>query len=317
MKKMLFLSAACLLFNSAFAGQADAADGRYVRKQPELKTDFFVPANAINNSPEKLPPFYSEPTPQNEVHQATIMEVTTTDDEPEKIAPEQEKLPQENIPPKAKELPELLNENADRNLSEGPSYKQEYAAYQRDLAAIAQTGEAPKNPALEEDLAKMNSEERIPVSPEGTLNASEVQRLNPMAYAAAATGNANVKILDAVETVRKNPFETEEDDTAEITTSGEIPAVNPVSETIAQDEAAPMDEKTAAYFQGMNPFREDTGELTAKPDLPENQPEPVKQEELAEEKHEPEVQQQEPEPKRGPSLSLKRHSRSPHPNVIR
>ena len=310
MNKILFLAAAGILCGS-YVRQAEAADERYVRKQPEMKTGFFVPSDVTKPAAEKLPPFYPEPAPKTEVHQATILEVTTSDPEAETSTPAAEKTAPENTKPK--ELPELLNENAALNHSDGPGYKQEYASYQRDLAVIAQTGEAPHNPGLDQDLAKMNSEERIQVNPDGTLRSSSTQRINPMAYAAApeAEGN-NIKVLDAVEVVRDNPFEVSaEEETSEVSEQGENKAVNPFEEKESQEAAPALDPQTAAYFQGMNPFRED--EIK-----PGAEPEPLatrsaEDDKPAEKNDEPEIRREESTP----SLSLRRHSRSLQSNVIR
>jgi len=42
-----------------------------------------------------------------------------------------------------------------------PEYKKEYDAYMQDLEVIAQTGRAPRNIKLEDDLAKMSSDAKI------------------------------------------------------------------------------------------------------------------------------------------------------------
>lgn len=309
MKKMLFLTAAATLF---FAGQSTAEDGRYIRKQPAMKTDFFVPSQAINTEPEKLPPFYSEQAPQPAVQQAKIMEIASPDDDiPARSLPADE----EASGAERRELPDYLNENAAQSQTEGPEYKQEYAAYQRDLATIAKTGKPSPNPALEMDLAKMNSEERLSVSSDGTMSAAPADRINPMAY--AAQPDNKVEILEAVETVRENPFEVPEtEDSSTVSGQGESPALEPglAPETPEIQHMAP---ETAAHFQGMNPFREDIEppkERISKEEKEET-PQPSTKEILPDENEE-KIEQQHPKPT--PYVSkIKRRNRRPVVNAVR
>lgn len=308
MKKMLFFTAAALLF----AGQGAAEDGRYIRKQPTMKTDFFVPSQAINTEPEKLPPFYSEQAPQTDVQQAEIMEVATPDDNTPAHS-----LPADNevSRPEAQELPNYLNENRAQNQTQGPEYKQEYAAYQRDLAAIAKTGKPLPNPALEKDLAKMNSEERLRVSSDGSVSGAPADRINPMAY--ASQPDNKVEILDAVETVRENPFDIPEaEDSISVSGQGGSQAIEPILESETSG-IRPMAPETAAHFQGMNPFREDSAPAKEHISQPEEeeQPQPSAKEELPDENEE-KIDQQYPKPE--PYVSkIKQRNRRPSLNAVR
>ena len=69
-----------------------------------------------------------------------------------------------------------------------PEYQKEFDAYLKDLDIISQTGNAPKNPALEADLAKMNSEEKI--------------LLTAIANTKVKTVQNNAEIMHSVEVIR-------------------------------------------------------------------------------------------------------------------
>lgn len=74
-----------------------------------------------------------------------------------------------------------------------PEYKKEFDAYVADLNIIAQTGKAPRNPDLEADLAKMNSNERI------LLTAS---RNKSSDKAVLMAQDQNAQIVNSVEIIR-------------------------------------------------------------------------------------------------------------------
>ncbi len=305
MKKMLFLTVAALLF----AGQSAAEDGRYIRKQPTIKTDFFVPSQAINTEPEKLPPFYNEQAPQTDVQQAEIIAVSTPNDDTEIHPASTGDMP---LQKHSKELPNYLNETAVQSQKQGPEYKQEYAAYQRDLATIAQTGKPSPNPALEKDLAKMNSEERLRVSSDGSVSGAPADRINPMAY--ATSPDSNIKILEAVEITRENPFEVpESEDSITVSDQGESRAIEPILESEVS-ETRSMSPETAAHFQGMNPFRNDTAPTETQ--ITEEQevlPPPTEEEPEADEEK---IESQHPAP--APYISkIKLRHRRPTSNAVR
>ena len=74
-----------------------------------------------------------------------------------------------------------------------PEYKKEFDAYLSDLAIIAQTGKAPKNIILEEDLAKMSSNERIQLT---------VPKKKPLDDSMMFAQNQDAQIVNSVEIIR-------------------------------------------------------------------------------------------------------------------
>lgn len=114
--------------------RASAAQ-EYQRKQ--VMPEFFIPQQALPK-PEKLPPIkFSTLAPQDDgVKKVSIQEQTP--------AP---KAQQAATPPEALEVM--------------PQYKQKYDEYIEDLEYIGDTGEYPNNQGLQNDLAKMNSDEKF------------------------------------------------------------------------------------------------------------------------------------------------------------
>jgi len=72
-----------------------------------------------------------------------------------------------------------------------PEYKKEYDAYMQDLEVIAQTGRAPRNIKLEDDLAKMSSDAKILLT--APLN-SQIPHIN--------LAENDVEIINSVEIIR-------------------------------------------------------------------------------------------------------------------
>lgn len=72
-----------------------------------------------------------------------------------------------------------------------PEYKKEYDAYMQDLEVIAQTGRAPRNIKLEDDLAKMSSDAKILLT--APLDA-QVSHIN--------LAENNAEIINSVEIIR-------------------------------------------------------------------------------------------------------------------
>lgn len=108
-----------------------------VAQQYQRKTvmpEFFIPQQALPK-PEKLPPIkFSTLAPNDNA----IKKVSTK---------EQKSNRQSAIPAET--------------LAEMPQYKQKYDEYIEDLDYIAETGEYPSNQGLQNDLAKMNSDEKL------------------------------------------------------------------------------------------------------------------------------------------------------------
>ncbi len=110
------------------------SDGRYQRKN--LQPDFFVPQGVIQQQ-EKLPPIrYDNASSSTE----TISHISSHDEHSADVSTTTIEF---------------------KGLSNTPEYKQNYDTYINNIKNIAQTGQAPDDPRLEEDLAKMNSNERF------------------------------------------------------------------------------------------------------------------------------------------------------------
>ena len=87
-----------------------------------------------------------------------------------------------------------------------PDYQKEYDAYLQDLLFIEQKGYAPKNSVLDDDLAKMNSEERIrlthPASHSFYKNSSNQLKLAENDTDKEQAQKSNAEVVDRVEIIR-------------------------------------------------------------------------------------------------------------------
>ncbi|MGN0914697.1 MAG: hypothetical protein ACI4OW_07390 [Alphaproteobacteria bacterium] len=141
---------------------AVAQEGRYVRKK--LMPNFFIPQSELERR-EVLPPFYYEepkPTPKPKAVQ-------------QQPQPEQEEMIEVSSPqietttvtslPKPFNIDEAIHSQYQKynnqDLARTPEYQQKYNDYIRDLKFIAETGNYPENQTLNNDLAMMNSNDRI------------------------------------------------------------------------------------------------------------------------------------------------------------
>lgn len=152
MKKIIFILSGITILGLSYA--AIAQPGQYVRKQ--LKPDFFIPQGEMEKK-EVLPPFYYEqPKPKAIVNKDVV---------PQEVSETEEAIPEvaESVLPKAMSKPidsEYLN-YSDKELENTPEYQQKYDDYIKDLQKIATTGQYPENKTLNDELAKMNSNERM------------------------------------------------------------------------------------------------------------------------------------------------------------
>ncbi len=114
--------------------ETTASDFSYVRKQ---KTpDFFIPESALQQQ-ERLP------TPK----------YYKGEDETVKVVRHQ---------PEVKVFAANKKEEAfEETTTEEPVYQHKYDEYTNDLKKMSRTGKIPENKALQKDLNKMNSEDRV------------------------------------------------------------------------------------------------------------------------------------------------------------
>lgn len=153
MKKIIFVLSGITILGLSYA--AIAQPGQYVRKQ--IKPDFFIPQGEMEKK-EVLPPFYYEkPQPKavrkkdDAVQEVSEVEEIATSEVTEVLVPKKINKPIDS---------EYINYN-DKELESTPEYQQKYDDYIRDLQKIAKTGQYPENRTLNDELAKMNSNERV------------------------------------------------------------------------------------------------------------------------------------------------------------
>lgn len=126
----------------------NVAAAKYVRKQPE--PNFFIPESA-RQQPEKLP------LPKYTAGQEESVKMV----EPEKPAPRRGV-----ISPEASQIVDTVTKPVEEIPSDEdlPDFQHKFDNYSRDLEQISRNGQIPANPALEEDLNQMNSDQRIVVN---------------------------------------------------------------------------------------------------------------------------------------------------------
>jgi len=314
MNGRIFCGLLGLLVSTSFPADAQNP-GRYVRK-PLPAPNFFVPEKALSHQ-EKLPPF-NLPR-QKQATDAAVAEEPIGETPHEAISFKSADNNTEESAEAIKEFNPSLDVSlpeeplADSDDAATPKYKQEYDTYIKDLKVIEETGQAPKNPELEEDLKKLDSEDRLEVDEEGRIINSfqQSQLINPMAYGREYPSASNTQILEQVEINRspepipaavpsseeepQNPFATgkplPEQPTENAPVVPQPPKTTAPKETMSQEET--ISPETAAYFGGTNPFYdgevityeteeeeeapEDISETPATPEEP-TMPEPTFQE---------------------------------------
>ena len=124
-----------------------------------------------------------------------------------------------------------------------PEYQKEFDAYLRDLDAISQTGKALKNPSLEADLAKMNSDEKILLTAP-SKNESKVQ----FAQNKAEIMNS-VEAIRVPEEFRQEYADVYKEENQTISAQSLVDVQREVHKKISLDNSAL---KVAAHI---NPFR--------------------------------------------------------------
>lgn len=275
MNKLIFSGILGILISGSLNASAQHP-GRYVRK-PVSAPEFFIPSKEIEHQ-EKLPPFnVPEPVSSPAPAKASIEQIKY--DEPE-FKPEEPSQPaatsEEEFNPNLEITPIEGELQKNESSQATPKYKQEYAAYVQDLKAIAETGEAPHNQELDNDLAKMNNDRRLEVDTDGRIinPFQQSQLINPMALAQNTVPHAETettKILDSVEIIRRPPQAFVEDEPQAVEADHkDNPFANteerqPAAETESRPVIAPATPEAAAHFGGLNPFVDDTPEA---PDYP-------------------------------------------------
>lgn len=295
MKKFVLLTALSVGLGLNFGSWAVAQE-RFVRK-PLPQPDFFVPKKDVEYQ-EKLPPFnLPEPKP-----------VVDNTPEPINFQPVQK----QNIPQQELEFNPNLDVNLETppdlpNDEETPKYKQEYNAYLEDLNTIAQTGQAPKNIDLENDLSALSNDARLDVNDNGIISpqTNKQELINPMAFAQvlptqqALSVTSDAEIIDSVEVInlpeslkKKKKTQIENDSSAYSNpfaqaenlnnfTEENLPEENFISENSPSQPISPIPEVAAHFRGGSNPFAPQSTNTSPEPhsgSLAENTPEPTLEE---------------------------------------
>lgn len=141
---------------------AVAQEGRYVRKK--LTPNFFIPQSELERR-EVLPPFYyEEPKPAPKLKAVQQQPQPEQEEMIEVSSPQIETTTVTSLP-KPFNIDEAIHSQYQKynnqDLARTPEYQQKYNDYIRDLKFIAETGNYPENQTLNNDLAMMNSNDRI------------------------------------------------------------------------------------------------------------------------------------------------------------
>ena len=163
-KKKTYRLSLLILTMAVLAG-SDTATAQYVRKK--VVPNYFIPAQELAPKQEKLPPIkyqYGEgetittrsydnmPTTKTIADKNIVPQTSTTD-----LPLTTDNSSETNEP----SLSEVTLDLPDSSSKEVPDYQQKYQEYLRDIKKVAAGKKMPHNPQLEQDLSKMNSDERI------------------------------------------------------------------------------------------------------------------------------------------------------------
>lgn len=144
---------------------SNPAAAQYVRKK--VLPNYFIPAQEIQPKQEKLPPIKYQYGEDETIATRSYDDMPTT-----KTIAVGKIIPQ----PSAADVPlttdtsndiseptssEVTLDLPDSSSKEVPDYQQKYQEYLRDIKKVAAGKKMPNNPQLQQDLAKMNSDERI------------------------------------------------------------------------------------------------------------------------------------------------------------
>lgn len=140
---------------------AVAQEGRYVRKK--LTPNFFIPQSELERR-EVLPPFYYE-EPKPAPKPKAVQQQPQPEEEMIEVSSPQIETTTVTSLPKPFNIDEAIHSQYQKynnqDLARTPEYQQKYNDYIRDLKFIAETGNYPENQTLNNDLAMMNSNDRI------------------------------------------------------------------------------------------------------------------------------------------------------------
>lgn len=137
-----------------------------------------------------------------------------------------------------------------------PEYQKEYESYMRDLKIIAQTGKAPKNPELEADLAKMDSEEKICLTAAKAENIVVGNRaeIQPLVFAQLEDAE-RAEIVNRVEIIRV-PEEFRQQYADVYKEENETISAQSLAERqSSMQKEMIIDDSTAKVAAHLNPFR--------------------------------------------------------------
>ena len=140
-----------------------------------------------------------------------------------------------------------------------PDYQKEYDAYLKDLQVIEQKGYAPKNSVLEDDLAKMSSEERIrlthPFSYSFDTKSSEQLKMAENDSGTVQAPKNDAEIVNRVEIIRVPEEFREQYAKVYAEETKHISAQSLARDQEAERQKALEDEDALKVAEHDNPFR--------------------------------------------------------------
>ena len=144
---------------------SNPAAAQYVRKK--VLPNYFIPAQEIQPKQEKLPPIKYQYGEEETIATRSYDNMPTTQSIADRnVLPQADKAEtslttaRQDIPSK-QTTSEVTLDIPDGSSKEIPDYQQKYQEYLRDIKKVAAGKKMPNNPQLQQDLAKMNSDERI------------------------------------------------------------------------------------------------------------------------------------------------------------
>lgn len=143
---------------------SNPAAAQYVRKK--VLPNYFIPAQEIQPKQEKLPPIKYQYGEDETIATRSYDNMPITKIADKNIVPQPSTADVPLTPDNSNDISEpTLNEVTldlpDQSSKEIPDYQQKYQEYLRDIKKVAAGKKMPNNPQLQQDLAKMNSDERI------------------------------------------------------------------------------------------------------------------------------------------------------------
>ena len=154
-----------LIIAMILLGLVFSAEAQYVRKK--VLPNYFIPTQEIQPKQEKLPPIKYQYGEDETIATRSYDNMPTTRTiADENVVPQPNTADVPSTPDASNDISEPISSEITLDLpnsssKEVPDYQQKYQEYLRDIKKVAAGKKMPNNPQLNQDLAKMNSDERI------------------------------------------------------------------------------------------------------------------------------------------------------------